>query len=191
MKKVFTTGQVAKICKVAPRTVSKWFDSGRLRGYRIPGSQDRRIPREQLIKFLKEHGMPLGELEEEEWHKVLVIGAEKLFIERLREILPEDEDYKYEIAQSGFEAGIMAESFHPDTIVIDLGLGRSESVQITANLRKNEAYTQTLIIGLAGEDEAEPEKLKEYGFDDVFKKPFDVALLGERIRTVAEAKRES
>ena len=34
--KVFTTGQVAKICKVAPRTVSKWFDSGRLKGYRIP-----------------------------------------------------------------------------------------------------------------------------------------------------------
>ena len=50
--KVFTTGQVAKICKVAPRTVSKWFDSGRLKGYRIPGSQDRRIPREYLIKFL-------------------------------------------------------------------------------------------------------------------------------------------
>ena len=53
--KVFTTGQVAKICKVAPRTVSKWFDSGRLKGYRIPGSQDRRIPREYLIRFLKEH----------------------------------------------------------------------------------------------------------------------------------------
>ena len=35
MKKVFTTGQVAKICKVAPRTVSKWFDSGRLRGTSI------------------------------------------------------------------------------------------------------------------------------------------------------------
>jgi len=31
MKTIFTTGQVAKICKVAPRTVSKWFDSGRLR----------------------------------------------------------------------------------------------------------------------------------------------------------------
>jgi len=55
--KVYTTGQVAKICKVAPRTVSKWFDSGRLKGYRIPGSQDRRIPREYLIVFLKEHGM--------------------------------------------------------------------------------------------------------------------------------------
>src|SRR6059058_4059621 len=106
--KVFTTGQVAKICKVAPRTVSKWFDSGRLKGYRIPGSQDRRIPREQLIKFLKEHGMPLGELEEEGWHKILIIGAEKLFIDRVQELLPEDDDFKYEVANSGFEAGIMA-----------------------------------------------------------------------------------
>ena len=191
MKKVFTTGQVAKICKVAPRTVSKWFDSGRLRGYRIPGSQDRRIPREQLIRFLKEHGMPLGELEEEEWHKVLIIGAEKLFIERLREILPEDEDYKYEIAQSGFEAGIMAESFHPDTIVIDLALGRSEAIQITSNLRKNPAYEQTLIIGLASEDEAAPETLSNYGYSDIYKKPFDIALLAERIQTIVEEKREN
>lgn len=191
MKKVFTTGQVAKICKVAPRTVSKWFDSGRLRGYRIPGSQDRRIPREQLIRFLKEHGMPLGELEEEEWHKILVIGSEKLFIDRVKELLPEDDDYKYEIANSGFEAGIQAESFHPDTIIIDLALGRSESIQITQNLRRNPAYETTLIIGLASEDEAAPEKLIEYGYSEIFKKPFDVALLGERIRTLAEQKRET
>jgi excisionase family DNA binding protein len=191
MKKVFTTGQVAKICKVAPRTVSKWFDSGRLRGYRIPGSQDRRIPREQLIKFLKEHGMPLGELENEEWHKILVIGAEKLFIDRVKELLPETDDYKYEIANSGFEAGIQAESFHPDTIIIDLALGRSESIQIAQNLRRNPNYETTLIIGLASEDEAAPDKLIEYGFTEIFKKPFDVALLGERIRTLADQKREN
>ncbi|MCZ2344064.1 MAG: helix-turn-helix domain-containing protein [Bacteroidales bacterium] len=190
MKKVFTTGQVAKICKVAPRTVSKWFDSGRLRGYRIPGSQDRRIPRDQLLRFLKEHGMPLGELEEEEWHKVLLIGTEKLFTDRITELLPETDDFKFEIANSGFEAGTLAQSFHPDTIIIDLGLGRSESIQITANLRKNDIYTTTLIIGLAGEDEADPDKLKEYGFNEIFKKPFDSALLSERIRTIAEAKRE-
>src|SRR5262245_23576316 len=87
-RQVLTTGEVAKICQVAPRTVSKWFDSGRLRGYRIPGSQDRRIPKDQLIRFLKENGMPLGDLEQEGWHKILVIGAERLFIDRLRELLP-------------------------------------------------------------------------------------------------------
>jgi excisionase family DNA binding protein len=190
MKKVFTTGQVAKICKVAPRTVSKWFDSGRLKGYRIPGSQDRRIPREQLLRFLKEHGMPLGELEEEEWHKVLLIGTEKLFNDRLKELLPEADDFKFELANSGFEAGTLAQSFHPDTIVIDLGLGRHESIQITANLRRNDLFGSTLIIALAGEDEAEPEKLTDHGFNDVFKKPFDSALLSEKIRSLAEAKRE-
>ena len=190
MKKVFTTGQVAKICKVAPRTVSKWFDSGRLKGYRIPGSQDRRIPREQLIRFLKEHGMPLGELEEEEWHKVLLIGTEKLFNDRLKELLPEDEDYKFQYANSGFEAGMLAGNFQPDTIIIDLGLGRAESIQIVARLRADETHTGTLIVGLASEDEATPEQLTQHGFNDIFKKPFDVALLGEKIRSIADAKRE-
>jgi two-component system response regulator RpaA len=191
MKKVFTTGQVAKICKVAPRTVSKWFDSGRLKGYRIPGSQDRRIPRDQLIRFLKEHHMPLGELEEEEWHKILVIGAERLFVERLQEMLPENEDFKYQIANSGFEAGIMAQSFHPDTIIIDLSLGRSEAVQIATNLRKDPQYEATLMLALASEDEADPDSLKsELMFSEAFKKPFDIALLAERIRTLAEERRD-
>src|SRR5260221_1913103 len=183
MKKVFTTGQVAKICKVAPRTVSKWFDSGRLRGYRIPGSQDRRIPRENLIRFLKEHGMPLGELEEEGWHKILIIGAEKVFIDRMKELLPEDDDFKYELAASGFEAGMQAESFHPDTIIVDLAMGRSEALQIAQNLRRNELHKETLIVALASEDEANPDGLTEYGFSEAFKKPFDIALLAERIRT--------
>ena len=114
MKTIFTTGQVAKICKVAPRTVSKWFDSGRLRGYRIPGSQDRRIPREHLIRFLKEHGMPLGELEDEALGKILLVGSDSMTRSSLDEMIAND-DFKIEIAASGFEAGIQAESINPDS----------------------------------------------------------------------------
>ena len=125
--KVFTTGQVAKICKVAPRTVSKWFDSGRLKGYRIPGSQDRRIPREYLIKFLKEHGMPLGDLEDEAMAKVLVVGQDQVLIENLKRHMPADGSYKIQVAASGFEAGIQAESFHPDCIVVDYAIGRIDA----------------------------------------------------------------
>lgn len=65
-QQIFTVGQVAKICKVAPRTVSKWFDSGRLRGYRIPGSQDRRIPRKYLMEFLETHNLPTDDLQPKE-----------------------------------------------------------------------------------------------------------------------------
>ena len=64
---ILTTGQCAKLCGVTPRDVAKWFDSGRLRGYRIPGSQDRRVPKEYLLRFLREQGMPIpAELTEPE-----------------------------------------------------------------------------------------------------------------------------
>ena len=121
--------------------------------------------------------------------KILIVGAEKILIDRIKELLPEAEDYKYEVANSGFEAGIQAESFHPDTIIIDLAMGRSEALQIAQNLRRNPQYEQTLILALASEDEAAPEALVNYGFSEAFKKPFDVALLAERIQTLVEEKR--
>ena len=146
--KVFTTGQVAKICKVAPRTVSKWFDSGRLKGYRIPGSQDRRIPREYLIKFLKEHGMPLGDLEDEAMAKVLLVGQDQVLIENLKKHLPLERSFKIQIAASGFEAGIQAESFHPDCIVVDYSIGRIDAQQICQNLRRNTEYADDDRLGM-------------------------------------------
>lgn len=186
MKKVFTTGQVAKICKVAPRTVSKWFDSGRLRGYRIPGSQDRRIPREHLLRFLKEHGMPLGELEAEVYHKILVVGAEPDLLADLRDHLRESDNFKIETAASGFEAGIRAESFHPDCIIIDMAIGRIEAGQIAQNLRKSEDHTSTILVALGGD---ESQELGDLGFNDAFRKPFDGALLAERVRRMITAKK--
>lgn len=65
-KKVFTSGDVAHICNVCRRTASSWFDRGLLKGYRIPGSGDRRVTREELIQFLKHHEIPLGQLQESE-----------------------------------------------------------------------------------------------------------------------------
>ena len=62
-KQVLPTGEVARVCRVSPRTVGKWLDSGRLAGRRVPGNQTWRVPRESLVRFLKEHNMPLGELE--------------------------------------------------------------------------------------------------------------------------------
>src|SRR5688500_19637885 len=89
VKDVLTTGEVAKICSVAPRTVSKWFDSGALHGYRIPGSKDRRIPLNQLIRFMKQHGMPLNGLMTGST-RVLIVDDEQDLVEELGQLL-EDE----------------------------------------------------------------------------------------------------
>ena len=57
-KKVLTTGDVAGICNVASRTVTLWIDKGLLKGYRLPGSRDRRIPIPELVRFMKKYEIP-------------------------------------------------------------------------------------------------------------------------------------
>ena len=63
MKTVFTTGEAAKICKVSQQTIIRCFDNGQLKGFRVPGSKFRRIPREALYKFMKDNGIPTEALE--------------------------------------------------------------------------------------------------------------------------------
>jgi len=58
---VLTTGEVARICNVAHRTVSKWFDKGLLKGYRLPLSKNRRIRPTELRAFMKKYGIPYEE----------------------------------------------------------------------------------------------------------------------------------
>ena len=69
-RRIFTTGQVATICDVAPRTATRWIDKGLLKAYRIPGSQDRRVTRMSLVAFLIANDMPTYGLEKRPQRKV-------------------------------------------------------------------------------------------------------------------------
>src|SRR5438067_12284110 len=103
VKDVLTTGEVAKICSVAPRTVSKWFDSGALHGYRIPGSKDRRIPLNQLIRFMKQHGMPLNGLMAGQT-RILIVDDEQDIDEVLEKILEAEGEHGVDGAEGRFAA---------------------------------------------------------------------------------------
>ncbi len=187
--KVYTTGQVGKICKVHPRVVSKWFDSGRLKGYRIPGSQDRRIPREYLIKFLKEHGMPLGDLADEAMARVLIVAQDRALTENLKRELPLERSFKVAVASSGFDAGIHAESSHPDCIIVDFTIGRTEALQICQSVRRNSAFAEVILIALLPDDGSST-VFDRWSVNETFKKPLNTALLAERLRTLIGAKKE-
>ena len=180
MNTIYTTGQIAKICKVAPRTVSKWFDSGRLRGYRIPGSQDRRIPREHLINFLKEHGMPLGELEQENIGKVLFVGVAEELQAAVSEQVNSSE-FRFEAAASAFEAGGFTRQFKPDCFVIDFEMGSNEALAIANHVISGQDSSDVVLIGLLTDEEKES-NIDLHRFTETFHRPFDAALLAERIR---------
>jgi excisionase family DNA binding protein len=187
--KVFTVSQVAKICRVADRTVIRWFDSGRLKGYTIPGSSDRRIPREYLIKFLKEHGMPLGELDDA-LIDVLIISKDQIFIENARRELPTERSFVASVATTGFAAGILVGRECPDCIVIDFSIGHAEALGICNEIRSKTDYHHTILIAVLpySVNLIEPDRLS---INEIFKKPFDSKLLAERIRVLVDAYRQS
>ncbi len=189
--KIFTTGQVAKICKVSPHTVNKWFDTKRLKGYRIPsrdGTGARRIPREYLIQFVKQNGMPLGDLEEEEVAKILIVAQDEILIENLKREMPSERKFKVAVGPSGFEAGIIAESIHPDCIIVDFSIGKVEALQICQNLRKNVAFGETILIALLPDD-GNPITFDRSSINETFRKPFDASLLADRLQTLIGAKK--
>jgi len=174
-KKVLTTGEVAKICNVAPRTVSKWFDSGQLRGYRIPGSKDRRIPFEQLVRFMREHEIPLNGLDSG-GRRVLILDADAALCESLRTTLTRD-GYEVAIAASALEAGSAAHEIMPHVVVVDVGLPDFTARAVSRFFRST-ADLQPRLIGVAtGLTEARGQALLQNGFDAYLSKPFDARSL--------------
>jgi excisionase family DNA binding protein len=181
MKDVLTTGEVAKICNVAPRTVSKWFDSGALHGYRIPGSKDRRIPLNQLIRFMKHHGMPLNGLMTGS-ARILIVDDEQDIVEVLEKILEDEAKYEVEVARSGFAAGITAEKFRPHVLLLDMHLKDVDAPEVAKQVKKSADLQLTKVIAMSGKlTDAEAQGLLSGGFDGFLRKPFHVRQVIEAI----------
>jgi len=176
-KAVLTTGEVAKLCNVAPRTVSKWFDAGHLRGYRIPGSKDRRIPLEQLVRFMRAHGIPLNGLDSA-GRRVLLVDGDAGLAGAIRTAVAERGDYDVMVATTALEAGAAFEAFKPAVVVVDVTLPDITPDRMARFLRASPQDGGTRLIGIATNlTSAGGHALLQAGFDAYLAKPFDVRAL--------------
>jgi excisionase family DNA binding protein len=183
-KDVLTTGEVAKICNVAPRTVSKWFDSGSLRGYRIPGSKDRRIPVSELMKFMRAHGIPMDGMTSGRT-RVLIVDDETDITSVLSKVLAEQTNYDVKVAASAFEAGMECERFKPHVVLLDIHLGdggAGDARSVAKVVRENDNLQMTRIVAMSGKlTDGQAGGLRTLGFDSFLKKPFQVRQVVEAI----------
>ncbi len=180
-KDILTTGEVAKICNVAPRTVSKWFDSGQLRGYRIPGSKDRRIPLNALIRFMKAHNIPLDGLQSGRT-RILIVDDESEIVEVLEKVLTEQANYEVKTAHSGFAAGIECEKFRPHVMFLDMHLGDLRGEAVLKLVKDNPDLQLTKIIAMSGKlTDGQSQHLLQTGFDGYLKRPFHVRQVIEAV----------
>ena len=183
-RNVLTTGDVAKICNVAPRTVSKWFDSGQLHGYRIPGSKDRRIPVNELIRFMKANNMPTDILPVGKM-RVLVVDGDNGSRSPIIDALAVRGGYEIQTVSNGFDAGAAAQRFSPHVILINLLAQGIDAHGICRSIRTSEEYGTIKIIALANHlSPQEAAALMQKGFDGYVSKPGDIS---EVIRKIEEA----
>ncbi|MFG0305465.1 MAG: response regulator [Phycisphaerales bacterium JB040] len=180
-KDVLTTGEVAKICNVAPRTVSKWFDSGQLKGYRIPGSKDRRIPVAELYRFMKAHNIPMDGITSGST-RVLVVDADAEVCAVLERVLTEQTSYEVHTAHTGFAAGLECERFRPHVILIDVHLNGAEPSDLAAIIRSSSQLQMTRLLAMSGKlTDGQGQTVLAAGYDGFLKKPFQVRQVVEAI----------
>ncbi len=181
MKTVFTTGEAAKICKVSQQTIIRCFDNGQLKGFRVPGSRFRRIPREMLYKFMKDNGIPTDALESGK-RKVLLVDDDQELVELMTKVLEEDGRFEVRVATTGFDAGMMVKEYRPDLIVLDVMLPDINGKEVCQRVRADNTLEDVRILCISGMiEEDKIADLKLSGADDFLHKPFEIEALIERM----------
>jgi excisionase family DNA binding protein len=186
MKTVFTTGEAAKICKVSQQTIIRCFDSGQLKGFRVPGSRFRRVPRNDLYQFMRENGIPTDALESGK-RKILVVDDDAELVELITDVLDKDGRFEVRSVNNGFDAGMMVKEYHPDLIVLDVMLPDINGKEVCQRVRSDPTMDDVKIICISGMVEQDKiEDLRASGADDFMQKPFEVDNLVDRICQLLE-----
>lgn len=185
-KKVFTTGEAAKVCKVSQQTIIRCFDSGRLNGFRVPGSRFRRIPRDELIRFMRENDIPLETIGSDR-KRVLIVDDEPEIVSLITDLLESDGRFEVRSAGTGYDAGIETERFKPQLIVLDYMLPDINGNIVCQRVRESDTGEDTRVLCVSGVvEQNEVQRLRDAGADDFLKKPFDLRELVQRIETLLD-----
>ncbi|MBL8842416.1 MAG: response regulator [Planctomycetes bacterium] len=172
---VLTTGDVAKLCHVTIRTVIKWFEKGHLKGYKIPGSRDRRFARSDVLQFMRDHGIPLTDRDAEPAarKRILVVDDEEAILAVIEEYLRQIGMFEWQTAKNGYQAGLKTQSFRPHLLLTDYNLGDITGVQVAESVRATPELAETRIVVVSGFlTEADVPGLRAKGIDAFLRKPF-------------------
>jgi excisionase family DNA binding protein len=186
MKDLFTTGEAADICRVSQQTIIRCFDSGRLKGFRVPGSKFRRIPRASLIRFMRDNDIPLDNLDSGK-RKVLIVDDDAEIVELISDILSREGGFEIRTASSGYEAGMVTQQFRPDLILLDYMLPDVNGNVVCQTIRKNPEFENTRIIIISGViKQDEIDQLLKAGAQEFLKKPFNISDLLDKVNAALQ-----
>jgi excisionase family DNA binding protein len=148
-KNIFTTGEAAEVCKVSQQTIIRSFDAGRLSGFKVPGSKFRRIPRDELVRFMRDNAMPLDALSAASTRVLAVCGPDAA--SALGAATQAIEGLELRACDNLYEAGILTERLRPMCVVFDARLmGRAIGAACAA-AKSGEGREGTLVLVCPGD----------------------------------------
>ena len=188
-KTVFTTGEAAKICKVSQQTIIRCFDNGTLKGFRVPGSRFRRIPRNELYSFMRDNGIPTDALESGK-RKLLIVDDDQELVELMVDCFARAGRFEIRTANNGFDAGMLVKEFRPDLVVLDIMLPDINGKEVCQRVRADNTLDQVKVICISGMVEMDKvADLRAAGEDDFMQKTFTVDKLLDRCCDLLELER--
>ena len=185
-KQIFTTGEAAEICKVSQQTIIRCFDAGRLGGFRVPGSRFRRIPREALMRFMRENDIPTDPLKRGK-RRILVVDDDEQIAELFVDVLSRDDRFEVKAVNTGYDAGMLTHQFRPDLMVLDYMLPDINGNVVCRRVRADaelQAMKIIIVSGVVNQDEIDD--LLTAGADEFIKKPFNIDDIQHKIVELLE-----
>lgn len=159
MKELYTTGEVARICKMAIRTVQLYCEKGVFEVRKSPVTGHRRISRDSFILFMKEHKIPISRLDDLERKTVFIADDDKRFVKILstaiRSALP---DCEIATAHDGYTALIEISALKPDIVIMDIRMPKIDGIELCRRLKENTRTKRIKIVAVTA--------YAEQGYDD-------------------------
>lgn len=180
-KSIFTTGEAADLCRVSQQTIIRCFDNGRLQGFRVPGSRFRRIPRAELLRFMRENGIPFGILGETK-HTALLVDDDPETVRRIEESLAADGEWSLVVATNALEAGMELERTAPDLLIVDAALPDLDPASAFDRIRRRDRFAGLRIVFTGGAGDEERLRHVRLAGGEVLRKPFDIESLRQLMR---------
>ena len=182
MAKTLSTFAIAKMLYVDPGSVANWIDQGMLPAHRTPGGH-RRVLSEDLLRFLREHKMPVPSELATTPIRVLIVDDEapvtQMVASAVRTAHP---DYEVIEANDGFRAGAIIASQQPDVVILDLRMPGMDGYDVCGLIKSQDATKHAEVLAMTAYPSPESGKrIRECGARVCLSKPLD---LDELLREV-------
>jgi CheY-like chemotaxis protein len=154
-----------------------WINRGLLPAHRTPGGH-RRIERQALARFLREHSMPIPP-DLASISRLLVMDDDAAFLRAVRRLLKRAAPgLLVETGEGVIDGLLKIGAFRPDAVLLDALLPGIDAVEICRRVRQNPSTSGILVIPVTNHPTPKARAaFRDAGASELLIKPLDAAAL--------------